>query len=423
VRRQISRAILGVAVLLVVGLGLPLAVVVQRFYQDRALVELQRRAAETIAEMSLPLEREELASVLHEHDSPGPFSLYTQDGRRLFGSGPATANSLVRRALRGGVVSARSSNDLAVAAPLTDRQNERVAAAVFVTQSARVVDHKVYRAWAVMVAAVTLALLGAAALARRQARRLSAPVAALARQAEDLGRGGFGSNRTVSNIEEIDAVSAALAASGQQLAEILARERTFSADVAHQLRTPLTGLRLQLERAERDRDLTVITAGLAEVVRLQATVEHLLALARDGHPPTATLDVGELLNSLRRRWQDPFTVVGRTLHVSGDQPLPSARGTNVSISQVLDVLVDNGLRHGGGAVYVRARPAAGGLVIEVRDEGNGLSDTFDPFIRRGTGGGIGLGLARSITEAEGGRLLLATAQPACFHVVLPAVEG
>jgi signal transduction histidine kinase len=422
VRRQISRAILGVAVLLVVGLGLPLAIVVQRFYQDRALVELQRRAAETIAEITLPLEREELASVLHEHDSPGPFTLYTPDGRRLFGNGPAEANDLVHRALRGGVVSARANDELAVAAPLTDRRSERIAAAILVTQSAQVVDHRVERAWAVMAAAVAVALIGAAALARRQARRLSAPVAALARQAEELGRGESGTQPAPSGIGEVDAVSATLATSGERLAEILARERAFSADVAHQLRTPLTGLRLQLERAERDGGLTVLTASLGEVARLQATVEHLLALARDGHPPSATLDAAALLESLSRRWQDRFAAVGRDLHVSADEPLPSARGANVSVSQVLDVLIDNGLRHGDGTVTVRARPAAGGLVIEVSDEGTGVSDRFDPFLRRGNGGGIGLGLARSITEAEGGRLLLATAQPPCFHVVLPASD-
>lgn len=421
-RRQISRAILGVAVLLVVGLGLPLAIVVQGFYQDRALVELQRRAAETIAEITLPLERAEVASVLHEPDSPGPFSLYTPDGRRLFGNGPSDATGLVHRALRGDVVSARGNDELAVAAPLTDRRSERIAGAVLVTESDQVVNHRVERAWAVMAAAVAVALIGAAALARRQARRLSAPVAALARQAEDLGRGEVGTQPAPSGIGEVDAVSATLAASGERLAEILARERAFSADVAHQLRTPLTGLRLQLERAERDRDVTVITAALGELARLQATVEHLLALARDGHPPSATLDADELLESLSRRWQEGFAAVGRELRVTGDGPLPSAQGANVSVSQVLDVLVDNGLRHGDGAVSVLARPAAGGLVIEVSDEGVGVHDGFDPFVRRGNGGGIGLGLARSITEAEGGRLLLATSRPACFHVVLPAAN-
>ncbi|MBA3653407.1 MAG: HAMP domain-containing histidine kinase, partial [Actinobacteria bacterium] len=253
-----------------------------------------------------------------------------------------------------------------------------------------------------------------------QARRLATPVAELARQAEELGRGEIGAQPAPSGIGEIDAVSAALSASGERLAGILARERAFSADVAHQLRTPLTGLRLQLERAERERDAAIIPGSLAEVARLEATVEHLLALARDAQAPAATLDAGDLLDSLIGRWRERFRSVGRDLVVERANPNIVALGANVSISQVLDVLVDNGLRHGAGAVTVVARQAAGGLVIEVRDEGVGVSPDVDPFARRGDGGGIGLGLARSITEAEGGRLLMAMGQPACFHVVLPA---
>jgi signal transduction histidine kinase len=93
------------------------------------------------------------------------------------------------------------------------------------------------------------------------------------------------------------------------------------------------------------------------------------------------------------------------------------------MGQVLDVLLDNALRHGGGDVGVRARPAVGGLVIEVDDHGPGIADdrlaaVFDRH--EGSGNGIGLALARTITEAEGGRLIAATGRPPCFHVILPA---
>ena len=88
-RRQISRAILGVAVLLVVGLGLPLAIVVERFYEDRAAADLQRRAAEAIVEITLPLDATELASVSDEPDSPGAFSVYTLDGKATLPAPPA----------------------------------------------------------------------------------------------------------------------------------------------------------------------------------------------------------------------------------------------------------------------------------------------------------------------------------------------
>jgi signal transduction histidine kinase len=423
VRRQITRAILGVAVLLVVALGFPLAVVVQRFYEDRAVADLQRRAAETITEIALPFDRNELATVAAEPDSPGEFTVYDGQGRRMFGSGPASGGTVVERALRGRSASATEDGDLVLAAPVTDRASETVVGAVRLRQPNRVVMREVLRAWLAMAAAVAVALVGAGALARSQARRLAEPIAGLARHAEELGRGEFTAGPQPSGIAEIDSVAAALASSGQRLAALLGRERAFSADVSHQLRTPLTGLRLQLERLAREHDeLTEIRRALAEVDRLEATVEHLLALSRDRQPVGSTLDVEALLDDVEQRWRDRMTTVGRQLVVERASAAGPIRASEASILQVLDVLIDNGLRHGAGDVTVRSRAAVGGVVIEVGDEGSGIGDTTRArLFERGAGNGhgIGLALARSLTEAEGGRLLLASAQPTCFHVVLP----
>ena len=92
---------------------------------------------------------------------------------------------------------------------------------------------------------------------------------------------------------------------------------------------------------------------------------------------------------------------------------------------VLDVLVGNAAEHGSGTVTVRVRPAPGGLAIEVGDEGPGVAeDPEQVFARRAgsaDGHGIGLALARSLAEAEGGRLLLQRPVPApVFALLLPA---
>lgn len=205
---------------------------------------------------------------------------------------------------------------------------------------------------------------------------------------------------------------------------MLARERSFSADVAHQLRTPLAGLRLRLEHALRSDDKRhPVEGALAEVGRLEATVEHLLALARDTQQVSSPLAVPHLLHAVDERWQPRFAQAQRALTVHDGGRLPTVHASDVSIGQVLDVLIDNALRHGDGAVGVRARPAAGGLVIEVDDEGPGITDdrlaaVFDRH--EGSGNGIGLALARTIAEAEGGRLLAVRGQPPCFHLILPA---
>jgi signal transduction histidine kinase len=92
---------------------------------------------------------------------------------------------------------------------------------------------------------------------------------------------------------------------------------------------------------------------------------------------------------------------------------------------VLDVLVTNALDHGAGRVTVAAAPAAGGgVTIDVGDEVAGFADTEAVFARRGSGAvghGIGLVLARSLIEVEGGRLIVARAGPAPeVRIVVPA---
>lgn len=422
-RGRITRSILFVAGLVVLGLGVPLAIVVQRFYEDRAVVDLQRRAAEATAELSLPLTRDNVTRAAEETDSPRAFSVYDATGRRLYGGGPVAGDDPVREALRGNASSEHARDELVVATPITDQGTERVVGALRVTQPADVVAGQARRAWLLMGGVVGAAFAMAVAIAESQARRLSEPIARLADQAVGLGRGDFAARLAPSGIPEVDTVAAALDDSAARLAELLARERSFSADVAHQLRTPLAGLRLRLEHALRADDRRQAVEGaLAEVDRLEATVEHLLALARDARQVSAPLAVSRLLRAVDDRWQPRFGHVGRALTVHDGERLPTVNASDVSIGQVLDVLIDNALRHGDGAVGVRARAATGGLVIEVDDEGPGIPDdrlatVFDRH--EGSGNGIGLALARTITEAEGGRLLAARGQPPCFHLILP----
>lgn len=83
---------------------------------------------------------------------------------------------------------------------------------------------------------------------------------------------------------------------------------------------------------------------------------------------------GLLLAPLEERWGPRAKAVGRRLAVRSDDDLPLVRASAVAAGQVLDVLVDNAVRHGGGTVDVSARGAFGGLVIEVREQGAGIAD-------------------------------------------------
>jgi signal transduction histidine kinase len=97
-----------------------------------------------------------------------------------------------------------------------------------------------------------------------------------------------------------------------------------------------------------------------------------------------------------------------------------------AVRQILAVLVDNSVQHGAGTVTVTARDAGGALAVDVSDQGSGLAVPADQlFARRAPGAsghGIGLALARSLAEAEGGRLSVTRVAPPMFTLLVPARE-
>jgi signal transduction histidine kinase len=211
----------------------------------------------------------------------------------------------------------------------------------------------------------------------------------------------------------------------ERLDGLVARERAFSADASHQLRTPIAGLRVQIEAAlmAPEADLRGVLVGALEPIdRLESTVDNLLRLARDVHIDRSPLDLAQLARDVDRDWHGTFAAAGRPLRVTIDVDVPAPAVSQPPVRQILDVLVENAERHGAGVVTVGVRRVPGGVAVEVDDEGRGVSDAHAVFVRRADGGhGIGLALARTLAEAEGGRLVLERTGPAPrFTLFLPA---
>jgi signal transduction histidine kinase len=258
----------------------------------------------------------------------------------------------------------------------------------------------------------------------------------LAAAAGRLGDGDFAARAGRAGIPEIDAAAAALDTTAERLGELLQRERAFSAHASHQLRTPLTGLRVQLEAATLapDADLRAALAeALQSVDQLEQTIDDLLTLARDVGLRAGPLDLRGLFDEVNVRWHGPLADAGRPLRTVVQPDLPDAIASPAAMRQILDVLVANAVEHGAGTVTVAARAAGGGIAIEVSDEGPGIAadagDVFAPRTDPSTGRGIGLGLASSLAAAEGGRLLLGGHGPGPIFRILfpgddePRVEG
>ena len=211
---------------------------------------------------------------------------------------------------------------------------------------------------------------------------------------------------------------------------IAVRQRAFAANASHQLRTPLTALRLQLEEfgllhGGPQVDEAVGTF-IGEVDRLSDTVTSLLEMAREGrfsHEREVDLvalsgGVVDRFGPLARR-RDRQVVLGRA------EPA-TAVVAEAALTQILEVLVDNALDHGAGTVTVELLAADEQVRLLVADEGGGLrpEDGARIFDRaeRGDGSegeGIGLSLADEIAGRLGGRLVLLPGAPTTFELLLP----
>lgn len=200
------------------------------------------------------------------------------------------------------------------------------------------------------------------------------------------------------------------------------RWRAFGVQASHQLRTPITGLRLSLENllGAPSAPRAALEGALAHVERLESTVEDFLTLAPRRLAPARQLDVGAVLADVDAAWRGLVEAAGRRLQVTVRPPLPVVCASAAAMRQVLGVLVENAIQHGEGPIGVSARELAGGLAFEVTDMGSGLVAPPGLSPPRRDRSGIGLALARSLAEAEGGRLVVRHAGPSPgLAVVLP----
>jgi signal transduction histidine kinase len=277
-----------------------------------------------------------------------------------------------------------------------------------------------------VVAAAALAAWLAAALAGRMAR----PVEELA---EAAGRLGAGDPRPLGRrygTPDLDQVADGLDSSARRLSTLLAADRELAVDASHQLRTPLTALSMRLEEmiaAADDPDVVREegSAALAQAERLAAVVSQLLSPARRATAASAALTgIDEIVRQQVVEWEPAFRRARRKLVLIGARGL-QAHVTPGGLAQVLATLLDNALMHGGGTVTIQTSQNARSVVIEVRDEGNGVppdlvSRIFERSVSgRPEGTGLGLALARTMAAADGGRVVLIKAKPATFAVFLP----
>jgi hypothetical protein len=223
--------------------------------------------------------------------------------------------------------------------------------------------------------------------------------------------------------------------------------RRFTADASHELRSPLTLMRSEIEgtlahRRTPDEYERTLRELETEVEHMSRMADQLLILARADagalRPALINLDVADFLHESAARWRP----VAERQAVAIDVDAPDSGSVSADpdlIRRVIDNLLDNAIRHApaGTAVEINGVRTGAGWQIDVRDHGRGIPDAargslFERFARsdgsrpRDVGGaGLGLALSRAIAEAHGGSLGLATQQGegATFRLILTVASS
>jgi signal transduction histidine kinase len=267
-----------------------------------------------------------------------------------------------------------------------------------------------------LLTAVLAAIFGA---------RVSRPLEQLAASAGRLGAGDFSAALPPpSGIREIDDIRNTLAASASRLDQTLSAERSFTGDATHQLRTGLTGIALQLQLLASHQDPNVradATQALHQTDRMTATLDELLDLARGGRgSQRMTVHLHDIALEHRGDWLQRFQLARRGLICQGTGSAVIA--TPGFIGQIIDILLDNSLKHGRGDVRIDIS----GRQLQVSDEGilpvrvaDGLfRGSDDPAAPHGRG----LALGRRLAQADGGSLELIARAPTTFVLSMPVAH-
>jgi signal transduction histidine kinase len=259
--------------------------------------------------------------------------------------------------------------------------------------------------------------VAAALLTLWAVRRLTAPVRTLAAAAEALGRDVNAAPLPENGPTEVAVAAVAFNTMAARIRRFVEDRTELLTAIGHDLRTPITRLKLRAEFVEDDEQRGKILADLEE---LEAMVSATLAFGRDARTtePVTHLDLAELLRTILDEAGDANPEMLDKLNYEGPSHV-TVQARSLALKRVFVNLVANAVNYGGSATVRLLNRDPRMVVIEVEDDGPGipageLDRVFEPFHRgepsrnRETGGvGLGLPIARNIMRAHGGDVTLA----------------
>jgi signal transduction histidine kinase len=432
VSRRLLVGYLGLTLLVLVVLEVPLAVAYARYERRdlQARIERDAFALASLAEDALrtgqPLGRADAIARAYTAETGARAIVVDRRGTARLDTNPSFAGERrfasrpeVAEALRGAVVSGtRYSHTLGhglVYAAVPVASGGAVHGAVRLTLPTSAADARIHRIWLLLALIGAIALMATGLVGRAFSGWITRPLADVEGAATRIGAGDLTVRAPERGPPEVRSLARAFNITSAKLEALLDSQASFVADASHQLRTPLTALRLRLENLQATG--ADVAAPLAEVGRLNGLVDDLLALARAdaSDAPQETLDAAAVLRERAEAWMPLAAERGVTIRCAGAGSVCAARAR---LDQVLDNLIANALDASppGTAVTLSATRAGDRVELHVADEGRGLPAAdrrraFDRFWRGPGGGkddgsGLGLAIVARLVHADGGEVEL-----------------
>jgi len=420
--RRVLLGYLIITVVVLVLLEVPLAIFYAQRERERTIADLERDVSviatlyEDALELGGPLDprpAEEYRSRTGVRvvvvDNDGISQVDTdQSADRDFSTRPEIDQALTGSRATGIRPSETLGTDLVyVAAPIAS--GGTVHGALRATVDIGDVTARIQRFWLALVAIAAVVLATVAVAGWGIARSVTRPIRQLNESAVRFASGDLTtSDEPSSGPPEVRALADTMSTMARRLDELLRTQRMFVADASHQLRTPLTALRLRLENLQSTlptASAAELDAAVDETDRLASLVGDLLQLARaEEQPAPDTADLARLTADRVDTWTAAAEAQGVTLVAAGSPATASVTAVPGAIEQILDNLLDNAVNATpGGTVTVSVVAAPGTTAVTVADDGPGLSDADKQEATgrfwRGTSATPGTGLGLAIVEA------------------------
>jgi signal transduction histidine kinase len=432
--RRLLLSYLALALLVLAGLEIPLGYIYARGETSRASQSVERDAsmlAEVTEENIEKSELDELPDVVADYArrTGGHVVVTDKQGIVLADSGPAARTGVslasqpdIARALNNQptvTTTTDSAGRDVLSATMPGASGTTIRGALRLTYPLDQVSTRVHRIWGALALAGACILAAVALVAFSLARWITRPLRTLEAATTQLAEGQLTTPPdATTGPPELRSLASSFTRTATRLQHLLKAQQAFASEASHQLKTPLTALRLRLENFEPYLDPRAhgsLEEAVGEVERLGRMVQGLLALARLENTATTPepVDLDAVVADRVAMWEPLAAEQYVALDISG---LPVGRVWAIpgALEQIIDNLLANALRVSPPSTTITLRRAPG-AELHVIDQGPGMKDAdreraFDRFWRSSDshhdGTGLGLPIVRHLVDASGGTITL-----------------